>query len=619
MKKLIMSGCTIIILLAPVLIQGKESKNREKISGIDDLPRHTYDVSGTLSELVTRKETFVPFAAQVRANVERDLVKYDIEDKTTLKKYYGVLTTLDIIDGQYENALAGISRLRDLEDKSADKLITRLIDEAIVRARIDDGNEQNVAMYLSQAIEELPWEPLQDRIEAIKGQLDMFSRNVVLGMIQSQYERIAEKSHQIGNDIAFDMIDTYYLLEIVLPYKESIGEVLDTYIAAHRVEQRDIWAVRSVDLSEVTGLTPVTIAIWDTGVDTAVFPGQLYQNSGETINGEDDDGNGYVDDVHGVAYTLAVDKTPELLYPIEHPESLGVMKDLIKGLNDIQAAVTSPEAEALKKRIADMNPDEVGPFIEQIMQFGLYMHGTYTAGLAVQGNPYARILTARLTDDYRMVPQAATIEKARKWGAMFGEVIDYFKKHGVRVVNMSWTGRLRARESNLEVNAIGKNAEERARMAREMFNIEKESLFQAMKEAQEILFVTSAGNEDDDVAFEDHYPNAFDLPNLLVVGAVDRAGHETSFTSFGKTVDVYADGFEVESYIPGGEKLPASGTSAASPNAANLAAKLFAVEPTLTAEQVIALIVDGADQNENGRPLINPRHSLEILEAQQPN
>jgi subtilisin family serine protease len=264
-----------------------------------------------------------------------------------------------------------------------------------------------------------------------------------------------------------------------------------------------------------------------------------------------------------------------------------------------------------------MNPEEVKPLIEQIVHFGLYMHGTYTAGLASEANPYARILVVRLTDDYRMVPLPATVEKSKKWASMFQEVIDYLKASAVRVVNMSWTGRLRIRENNLEVNAIGEDAGDRARRAREMFDIEKYALFEAMKNAPEILFVTSAGNEDDNVAFEDHYPNAFDLSNLLVVGAVDQAGDETSFTSFGETVDVYANGFEVESYIPGGERLPASGTSAASPNAANLAAKLLAVEPMLTPEEVIAIIEEGADQNENGRLLINPKRSLEILKRRQ--
>jgi subtilisin family serine protease len=380
---------------------------------------------------------------------------------------------------------------------------------------------------------------------------------------------------------------------------------------------QDIWETRQVDLSQIPGLNPVTIAIWDTGVDTSIFPDRLFVNHKENINNEDDDDNGYIDDVHGIAYTIDLEKTSEMLYPLEHPESMRERKDLIKGLNDIQAAVASPEAAALKKHLAVMNPEEVKPFIEQIVQFALYMHGTYTAGLAVEANPYARILVARLTDDYRLVPLPATIEKSERWAKVLQDVVRYFKTNGVRVVNMSWTGRLRTKENNLEVNAIGKDAEERARMAREMFDIEKNALFEAMKNAPDILFVTSAGNEDDDVAFEDHYPNAFDLPNILVVGAVDQAGRETSFTSFGKTVDVYANGFEVESYIPGGEKLPASGTSAASPNAANLAAKLLAIEPSLTPEEVIDLILQGADQNENGRLLINPVCSFEILKTRQ--
>lgn len=74
----------------------------------------------------------------------------------------------------------------------------------------------------------------------------------------------------------------------------------------------------------------------------------------------------------------------------------------------------------------------------------------------------------------------------------------------------------------------------------------------------------------------------FDLPNLLVVGAVDQAGDETSFTSYGKTVAVDADGYHVPSYVPGGETVQLSGTSMASPNTANLASKLLALDSKLT-------------------------------------
>ena len=54
----------------------------------------------------------------------------------------------------------------------------------------------------------------------------------------------------------------------------------------------------------------------------------------------------------------------------------------------------------------------------------------------------------------------------------------------------------------------------------------------------------------------------------------------------------------------------------ASPNVVNLAAKLLAIEPGLTVEQVIGLIKLGADRSADGRiNLINPKRSLALLLA----
>jgi len=108
----------------------------------------------------------------------------------------------------------------------------------------------------------------------------------------------------------------------------------------------------------------------------------------------------------------------------------------------------------------------------------------------------------------------------------------------------------------------------------------------------------------------------FNLPNLITVGAVDQAGEETGFTSFGESVDVYANGFEVDSYLPGGTRIAMSGTSMASPNVVNLAAKLLALDYSLTTSELIELIIDGADKSEDGRILlINPQRSVELLQA----
>jgi len=106
------------------------------------------------------------------------------------------------------------------------------------------------------------------------------------------------------------------------------------------------------------------------------------------------------------------------------------------------------------------------------------------------------------------------------------------------------------------------------------------------------------------------------LPNLLTVGAVDKAGDEASFTSYGPTVKVHANGYQVESVIPGGEKLAESGTSMASPQVVNLAAKILAVNPKLTPGQVTALIRDNADKTADGRrTLINPKKTLAAAQS----
>ena len=77
---------------------------------------------------------------------------------------------------------------------------------------------------------------------------------------------------------------------------------------------------------------------------------------------------------------------------------------------------------------------------------------------------------------------------------------------------------------------------------------------------------------------------------------------------------VDANGYEVESYLPGGRKVRISGTSMASPNVVNLAAKLLALHPELQPAQVISLIREGANVSEDGRRhLIDPRRSVELL------
>jgi subtilisin family serine protease len=183
---------------------------------------------------------------------------------------------------------------------------------------------------------------------------------------------------------------------------------------------------------------------------------------------------------------------------------------------------------------------------------------------------------------------------------------------------MSWRYGASAYEGMLAWHNVGKTPEERKAMALKLFAIERDALRDAIASAPEILFVAGSGNEDNSADFEEYIPAGFNLPNLLTVGAVDKAGEETSFSTFGKTVVVHANGFEVESFLPGGDRVKFSGTSMASPQVANLAAKLFALNWRLTVAQVREAILEGAERN--GRVnLINPRKSAELLKVSYSN
>ena len=157
--------------------------------------------------------------------------------------------------------------------------------------------------------------------------------------------------------------------------------------------------------------------------------------------------------------------------------------------------------------------------------------------------------------------------------------------------------------------------QERKIEADKSFTIIKNALVEEMRSAPEILFVTAAGNDNNDADFNEGVPSSLELPNLITVGAVDASGAAANFTSFGKTVRLYAQGVDVESVNPGGEKLNFGGTSFAAPQMTNLAAKLFALNPKLKVAQVVKLIQDSADASEADKrlKLINPKRSVELL------
>jgi hypothetical protein len=602
------------------------SAGKIKITKADELPQHTYPFTGNVSQLVKSREQVADLATKVRANIDADLATYDIADPTTVQGMQRQLLTIDMIQGDYDSALKRIKEIRTLEDKEPLKLTTGMGIEAIIAARREVGQSADPQAYkqafrrhLTKRVDKLPWSVVEDTIQENKGRMEIFSENLLMGIIQAQIEPVVAKTGELNDEQAGSVIGMHLMITERLPLKEETISVYQKMIDANRTVKPDIWAARSVTLSKSENLTPVLVAAWDSGTDPAVFRDLLYSNAAEQIDGKDNDGNGYVDDVHGIAYDIHAKRTTGLLYPLG--DAAGRIHEIMKhmkGFTDIQAAVDSPEATALKRHLANLDPAQVKGFIEDLGMAGNHAHGTHVAGIMTAGNPFARLLIARLSYDHRTIPVARTAEWGRRDGQKCRDTVDYFKQHGVRVVNMSWGEAQEDAEESLERNGIGKDADERRDIARKVFALQRDGLYEAIAGAPDILFVGAAGNADNDVEFDEYIPSSFDLPNLLIVGAVDQAGEPTSFTSSGRTVQVYANGFEVDSFVPGGERMKMSGTSMASPNVANLAAKLLAIDPALTPPQIIELIKKGADKKTAGGMtflLMNPKRTVELLRS----
>jgi len=603
-KLFLIAGILTLLVFGVVLAAAEEApKEKIKINSLDELPVHTYPLEGTVAELMEKPKQMKALRKQYRADIESDLATYEITDVATLKGFYQNLALLDMAEADFKSALGHLDKITAMEDKEAARLMGGMTSRAFISAkekvRGSVTQEEFLAVFgreLEVRLFELPYRVVQDKVKADKARAEYLSENLLLGVIQSQIEPAAKAMGGLSSDLAAAVIGIRYAIDHRLALNPAISTVYGKYLDANKVEKADIWPQREMIIQPGEELDPIVIGIWDSGVDVAVFEKILFVNENEKKDGTDTDGNGFVDDVNGIAYDVDGMGSTDMLHPLgDQDGKLSSVYQYMQGFTDMTAAVESPEASAVRKKMKNIPADQVGDFLTSLSFGGLYMHGTHVAGIAAEDNPFARILVARISFDYHPQPQAMTVETANRHAGSYAAAAKYFRDHEVRVVNMSWGWTYKEIEGSLEANGVGADATERAKMAKEMIGILSDGLHQAMVDSPDILFVTAAGNDDNDVEFDVVIPSSFNLPNLMVVGALDQAGDPTSFTSGGENVRVYANGFQVESYVPGGETMKMSGTSMASPNVCNLAGKLITRKPDLKPAEVVLIIEQGAD------------------------
>lgn len=269
----------------------------------------------------------------------------------------------------------------------------------------------------------------------------------------------------------------------------------------------------------IVGNQKTIVAIIDSGYDYhhPDLKKNLYTNTKEIPdNGIDDDGNGYIDDVHGWNF---VNNTPDA-------------------------------------------SDDGG-------------HGTHCAGtIGAEANNNFGI--AGINWNVSILP--LKFLDAKGFGDTKNAIlaIEYARKMGAKIINASWGG--------------------------DPFS---QALYDAINEANNdnVLFVTSAGNNGVDNDKTPFYPANFPLPNVISVAASDENDQIPSFSNYGaKTVHISAPGNHIFStYLQDGfESL--SGTSMAAPQITGISALLLSREPNLTPVQIRERLMRTSDPvNPQGR------------------
>lgn len=601
-------------MLTISLSTSAQDQAKKKVLSQTDLPRFSYPMQGSVVDFLNSDfAAFNAFAAQVRANLDSVFHNYDIQDKTTLRHLLRVRVNLQILAGESEAALKTLQAACDLEEKPRNRAICGMLYEPELLANIETKSasgptfEAAFARNFAKFVNQLPWTLVQENVKLNIAGTAIYDRSTVRARIERQLlhdlQPMIDKSKALNEAGAEELIDQRAGIELFPDQEQTqtILKILGEYISAQNAKMPDIFQPRDVTLTNDQKLTPVLVGIWDGGVDTTVFPDQLYT-----------DPNPGWHDSHGLAFDDQGSPSKDLLYPLTEKEQQRYPAFLSaqRGISDLTEGVDSADAAALRRNSGmEFSPEDSA--------VDHYLHGTHVTGIALRGNPAARLVVLRFVDVnvdlFRFPP---TMEWVTRVLGDIQQIADYCHEKNVRVVNMSWGDDVPEFETWLMKTGSKVTPEEREKQATELFAVWKDGIAKAIQSAPQTLFVAAGGNSNSSTGFQEFVPASLRLPNLMAVGAVDRAGEETTFTSYGDTVVVDADGEDVESFVPGGTRLKVSGTSMAAPAVTNLAAKLFALDPTLTPEQAIALIREGATTSPDGRRhLINPRESVALLET----
>lgn len=405
--------------------------------------------------------------------------------------------------------------------------------------------------------------------------------------------------------------------------------------------------------------TKIIVGVVDSGldIDHEDLKGKIWTNKKEIAgNNKDDDGNGYIDDIHGwnflgeatnenleltrivkkgssaPNYTEAKaaldEKKAEMMQYKPQMDMISkadkAVKEYLKKdvytLDDLNKITTTDNPSLVQsKKIMTSVASQMGPNFQDDLKGQLdYVYGQLNYNLNVE-------FSGRKTGDN---PDTMDMKFYGNGNVKGPDVVDAL--HGTHVAGIiaqirgNGLGGDGVVANNVEIMAVravpngdeyDKDIALGIRYAVDNgakvingsfgkdFSTHKEWVWDAIKyaESKDVLIVFAAGNDAKNLDKEASFPTDTNngtsvADNVLTIGALNyEYGSKlvADFSNYGqKNVDIFAPGVKIWATIPNNKYVFENGTSMASPNAAGVAALVRSYYPKLTASQVKHIIMD---------------------------
>ncbi len=410
---------------APALAAGNDHPARA-IRAQSDLPPTRFKLTEKPSLAFSRPAFVVDTIPALRAEAERLLATYRIEDPTIAQKLRAELAAIAILQNRPADADRLIAAQRAAEVKpQLQRLGLLLLDIAAAKAQ---GGAQGCAAASKRLSSRLSGsDPAMVRDEAVARYSDVQTASVPYYAGAAAFV-VDDQAQTVG---AIDVLQGLYMArwrviaEQIPSCRVELGAVFRAWLDAPANRTIDIWPSREPDPGALAKAKPVVVAVWESGFDPSLFPDQLAIDPAEPLDGRDNDGNGVVDDVNGPTYDAhlrpASDRLPRLSSFLAG--RLGLQMAIEKGQMDLNFGEDTADARFFAAGAREASGAEQVEDVLGSAEFLARTHGTWVASVIADGAPFVRLYSVvayrrRLTPSRFRSPRmtfAAMPRSCRPW------------------------------------------------------------------------------------------------------------------------------------------------------------------------------------------------------------